>query len=84
MFADPASLSLVGGEVSVPSVPLIAKGLSVHGWPSGHALDCEEAINFALLHNIEVEVTTYPFAKAQEAFDAMLSGSVHGRAVLVM
>ncbi|KAK5187935.1 hypothetical protein LTR16_009143, partial [Cryomyces antarcticus] len=34
------------GEVSFNTVPMILKGVSVHGWPSGHALDSEEAIAF--------------------------------------
>lgn len=40
------------GEVKVNTVAMITKGLSVHGWPSGHALDSEEAIQFAQHHDV--------------------------------
>lgn len=32
------------GEIPVNTVSMIMKNISVHGWPSGHALDCEEAM----------------------------------------
>jgi len=40
------------GDVPVNSIAMITKGLSVHGWPSGHALDSEEAIQFAQHHDV--------------------------------
>lgn len=76
--------SIVAGDVVIPSVPLILKNLSVHGWPSGSPVDSEAAIDFAQLKGVECQITTFPLSKAQEAFDAMSSGKVHGRAVIVM
>jgi len=72
------------GDVAIPTTPLILKGLSVHGWPSGHALDCEEAIEFAQRQDVKCMVERFPLDKAQEALDHMLSGKVRFRAVLVM
>jgi D-arabinose 1-dehydrogenase-like Zn-dependent alcohol dehydrogenase len=72
------------GEVSVPTVPMILKGISVHGWPSGHALDCEEAIEFADHQSVKCMIEKFPLEKAQEAMDHMLSGKVRFRAVLTM
>jgi Zn-dependent alcohol dehydrogenases len=46
----------------------ISKGLSVHGWPSGHAMDSEETIQFTELENIKCMVQEYPLEKANEAF----------------
>lgn len=46
----------------------IQRGLSIHGWPSGHAIDSEEAIQFTELEDINCMVETYPLEKAQEAF----------------
>lgn len=43
------------GDVPVNSIAMITKGLSVHGWPSGHALDSEEAIQFAYHHDVNCE-----------------------------
>jgi D-arabinose 1-dehydrogenase-like Zn-dependent alcohol dehydrogenase len=72
------------GEVPINVAPMIMKGLSVHGWPSGHALDSEEAIKFAEQQNVKCMVEKFPLAKAQEAMDHMLSGNVRFRAVLTM
>lgn len=63
---------------------MVIRNLSVHGWPSGHALDSEEAIAFAQLKGVECQVQTWPLSKAPEAFEAMVSGSVKGRAVITM
>lgn len=74
----------MAGDVSIPSGPMVIRNLSVHGWPSGHALDSEEAIAFAQLKGVECQVQTWPLSKAPEAFEAMVSGSVRGRAVITM
>lgn len=37
---------------------MITKGLSVHGWPSGHSLDCEEAVKFAQLHDVHCMINS--------------------------
>jgi D-arabinose 1-dehydrogenase-like Zn-dependent alcohol dehydrogenase len=63
---------------------MIMKGISVHGWPSGHALDSEEAIAFAQHQGVKCMVEKFPLDKAQEAIDHMLSGNVRFRAVLTM
>jgi D-arabinose 1-dehydrogenase-like Zn-dependent alcohol dehydrogenase len=63
---------------------MIMKGISVHGWPSGHALDSEEAIEFAEHQGVKCMVEPFPLEKAQEAMDYMLSGKVRFRAVLKM
>ena len=63
---------------------MIQKGASIHGWPSGQALDCEEAIDFAELHNVKCMIETFPLAKANEAFNHMMGGHPRFRAVLVM
>ncbi|KAJ5150299.1 hypothetical protein N7448_001877 [Penicillium atrosanguineum] len=74
----------VAGEVPFDTLTMITKGLSVHGWPSGHARDSEEAIQFTELENIKCMVQEYPLEKANEAFDAMMKGSVRFRAVITM
>ena len=74
----------LAGEILVNSVTLIEKGLSVSGWPSGHALDCEDAIEFADTHNVKCLVEKYPLKDAQKAFEHMLSGKARFRVVLDM
>ncbi|KAL2049423.1 hypothetical protein ABVK25_010327 [Lepraria finkii] len=72
------------GEIKINTQPMIVKGTSVHGWPSGQALDCEEAVDFAQLHNVNCMIEKFPLEKANEAYDHMMSGKVRFRSVLVM
>jgi len=72
------------GEIQVNTVPMVMKGISVHGWPSGHALDCEEAISFAQNQDVKCLVEKYPLEKVNDAVDRMLSGEVRFRCVLTM
>jgi D-arabinose 1-dehydrogenase-like Zn-dependent alcohol dehydrogenase len=72
------------GEVPINTVPLIMKGASVHGWPSGHALDSEEAIAFAEKQGVKCMVEKFPFDKVEDAVKHMESGKVRFRSVIVM
>lgn len=74
----------VPGVIPVDTVVMLRYGLSVQSWPSGHALDSEEAIQFTELKNIDCMVEKFPLAKANDAFDAMLKGTVRFRAVITM
>jgi len=71
------------GGVEVNSVDLIMKAASVCGFPSGHALDSEEAIAFTQLHGIKCMIEKFPLKDAQKALEHMASGKVRFRAVLV-
>jgi D-arabinose 1-dehydrogenase-like Zn-dependent alcohol dehydrogenase len=79
-----ADMDLVAGEVSVDTIDMILKGTSVHGWPSGNAVDCEDAISVAKVQGVKCMVETFPLEKAQEAVDHMTSGKARFRSVLVM
>lgn len=72
------------GDVPVDTVTMIGKGVSVHGWPSGHALDSEETISFAQHQGVNCMVEKFPFAKVDEAVQHMLSGKARFRCVLIM
>lgn len=72
------------GNVEINTVDLIMRAASVCGFPSGHALDSEEAIEFTKLHNVDCMVEKFPLKDAQKAYDHMLSGNVRFRSVLVM
>lgn len=72
------------GPVEVNTVTLVAKGASVHGWPSGHALDSEEAIRFAVNHGVKCMIERYPLADVQKAVDSLLEGKPRFRNVLIM
>jgi D-arabinose 1-dehydrogenase-like Zn-dependent alcohol dehydrogenase len=62
---------------------MIQKGLSITAWPSGHALDSEDAIEFAQVHGVNVMIEKFAFDKANEALDHMTSGKVRFRGVLI-
>ena len=72
------------GPVPVNTVPMVLNALSVRGWPSGHALDCEEAIAFADTQGVECQIEKFPLDKVNEAMEHMLSGKVRFRCVLEM
>ena len=72
------------GPVPVNTVPMVLNALSVRGWPSGHALDSEEAIEFADKQGIECMIEKFPLEKVNEAMEHMLSGKVRFRCVLTM
>ncbi|KIX08237.1 uncharacterized protein Z518_02893 [Rhinocladiella mackenziei CBS 650.93] len=69
--------------VEVNTASMIAKGLSIVAWPSGHALDSEETVAFAQTHNVNVMIEKFPLDKANEALEKMVSGKVRFRAVLI-
>ncbi|KAF4505766.1 hypothetical protein G6O67_007681 [Ophiocordyceps sinensis] len=71
------------GPVQIDSRLLVMKGASVQGWPSGHALDCEEAIRFAQNHDVKCMVEKYPLAKVQDAIDSLKAGKPRFRCVLI-
>ena len=72
------------GDIPVNTVSLIMKGKSVHGWPSGHALDSEEAIDFAEKQGVKCMIEKFPFDKVEDAVQHMESGKVRFRSVIVM
>ena len=74
----------LAGEIPVDTTAMIQKGLSVSGWPSGHALDCEDAIEFADTHKVKCLVEKFPLQDARKAFEHMMSGEARFRAVLDM
>ncbi len=63
---------------------MVTKGISVHGWPSGQQVDSEEAIAFAHRTGVKCLIEEFPLAKAQDAYDHMMSNKARFRAVLTM
>ena len=71
------------GEITVNTGIMIHGALGVQAWPSGHAIDSEEAIEFAQIHGVKCLVEKFKLQDAQKAIDHMLSGNVRFRGVLV-
>jgi len=74
----------VSGDVKVPALPMVIRGLTVSGWPSGHAIDSQDAIDFARLQGVHCLVEKFPLEKVNDAMEHMLSGKVRFRSVLTM
>lgn len=72
------------GMAEIDTVTLVMKAASVTGWPSGHAMDSEEAIKFAMVHGVKCMIEKYPFDDVQEAVDSLIAGKPRFRNVLVM
>jgi D-arabinose 1-dehydrogenase-like Zn-dependent alcohol dehydrogenase len=72
------------GNIEIDTAHLIMKATSVAGYPSGHAIDSEEAIAFTKLHDIKCLVESFPLSDAERAYQHMMNNKVRFRAVLVM
>lgn len=72
------------GDVPINTAALIAKGLSVWGWPAGHSINCEEAIDFAEKQGVKCMVEKFPLDKVEDAVNRMESGNLRFRSVIVM
>jgi propanol-preferring alcohol dehydrogenase len=75
--------------VAAPFTPLsvsamgLLSGKSIAGWPSGSAIDSEDAMAFSVLTNVRPRVETFKLAQAEQAFTHMMENRVRFRAVLV-
>lgn len=59
-------------------------GKMIHGWPSGSAVDSEDAMSFSALADVRPQIETFPLEQANEAFGKVMDNSVRFRAVLTM
>ena len=72
------------GPVEFDTTMLVTQGVSVHGWPSGHALDAEEAIQFAQDHGVKCIIEKFPLSDAAKAMEHCQTGKARFRGVLIM
>jgi alcohol dehydrogenase len=72
------------GPLTVDSLDLLMKSAAIRGWYSGVARDSEDTVLFSRLNNVASMNEIYPFEKAQEAYDRMMSGKARFRVVLDM
>ena len=68
--------------IKVSPIDLIMQRRSVHGWPSGTAIDSEDTLKFSALQGVKASIERYPLEKAAEAYDRMISGKARFRVVL--
>jgi len=73
-----------GEPIEVSPMMLIGGRKSISGWPSGHAKESEETLNFSALNNTMPMIETYPLEKASEAYERMITNKARFRVVLTM
>jgi D-arabinose 1-dehydrogenase-like Zn-dependent alcohol dehydrogenase len=67
---------------SVSALPLLS-GKSIAGWPSGSAIDSEDALAFSVLTGVRPRIETFPLEQAEEAYTRVIENKVRFRAVLM-
>ena len=77
---------VVGGAdatpIEVSPLQLIGARRSISGWPSGHARDSEDTMNYSALTGARAMVERYPLEKAEEAYQRMIRNEARFRVVL--
>jgi alcohol dehydrogenase/propanol-preferring alcohol dehydrogenase len=73
-----------GEPVEVTPMQLIGGRRSISGWPSGHAADSEDTLDFSALTGVTAMIETFPLEQAAQAYQKMMDSDVRFRAVLVM
>ncbi len=69
-------------KLEVSPLQLIPGRRSVRGWPSGTAMDSEDALNFSSLAGVRPTIEEFPLARAGEAYERMMANEARFRAVL--
>lgn len=72
------------GLVQFDTMTMMAKAQKIQGWSSGHAVDAEDTVKFAKVHNITPMVQQYPFADVEKALNDARAGKTRFKNVLVM
>jgi len=68
--------------IEVSPIQLIPGRRAVSGWPSGHARDSEDTLNFSALAGVRARIETYPLEQAAEAYERAMSNKARFRVVL--
>jgi D-arabinose 1-dehydrogenase-like Zn-dependent alcohol dehydrogenase len=81
------TLVVVGASmdpIEVSPIQLIFGKKAIKGWASGLPTDSQDTLRFAELTGVRPMIEKYPFAKAAEAYERMMSGKAEFRVVLTM
>jgi len=68
--------------IAINSISLLTSNGSIKGWSSGDAEDMSDTLQFAALTGVRPMVEKFPFSKAVEAYERMLSTKAQFRVVL--
>ncbi len=69
------------GLIEVPAFSMLS-GKTIHGWPSGSAIDSEDTMNFSALTGVTPRIEKFPLEAANEAFAKVMENQVRFRAVI--
>lgn len=69
-------------EPSTISTMSLLSGRAIHGWPSGSAVDSEDAMAFSALTHVRPQTELFKLEQAEEAFNKVMQNRVRFRAVL--
>jgi D-arabinose 1-dehydrogenase-like Zn-dependent alcohol dehydrogenase len=70
--------------MEISALQLILKRREVKGWPSGTAIDSEDALRFSKMTGIRPMIEKYPLKDVSKAYARMESGEAQFRVVLMM
>jgi len=70
------------GPLSVDPILLITGQRSVKGWYSGASIDSQDTLRFSASNDVHSMNEIFPFDRAAEAYDRMISGKARFRVVL--
>jgi propanol-preferring alcohol dehydrogenase len=78
-------LAIVGAAdpMTISPVQLIARRLSIQGWPSGAPKDSEDTLNFCALTGVRPMIQEFPLEEAARAYRRMITNQVRFRAAVV-
>jgi D-arabinose 1-dehydrogenase-like Zn-dependent alcohol dehydrogenase len=80
------TLMVIGaaGPLSVDPILLISAQRSLKGWYSGTSIDSQDTLKFSANAGVQSMNEIFPFEKAAEAYERMMSGKARFRVVLKM
>jgi alcohol dehydrogenase len=81
-YGELLALAVLTDPLAVSPLQLILASKSIKGHPGGTAMDVEDTLNFAALHNIRAIVEQVPLADADSAYQRMLANQARFRVVL--
>jgi len=70
--------------MSLNTAGLIGKRAGIYGWPSGSSIDSEDTMRFSAMAGVRPMTEAFPLARAQDAYERMMSNKARFRVVLTM
>lgn len=85
-LAPNGTLMVIGatGPITINPLFLLTGCRSIKGWYSGTSIDSQQTLEFSKLEAVKSMNEVFPFERAPEAYDRMMSGKALFRAVLTM